>query len=80
MRLELLDPVVELGVLFGYALLSSVLTVGGLFSELSAVSELTTGHVGPGVWLLFMGIIGIYAGVVLVGRDILWQRLAEKLR
>lgn len=77
MKSELVEPVVELGTILLYALLSSLLTVGGLLSELTAVSRFSTGELGLGVWLLFMGAVGIYAGVVLVGRDIVWQRLAE---
>ncbi|MEF8801854.1 MAG: hypothetical protein V5A38_09575 [Halolamina sp.] len=77
MKAELVEPAVELGTILLYALLSSLLTVGGLLSELSAVGRFSTGEVGIGVWLLFMGVVGIYAGVVLVGRDIVWQRLTE---
>lgn len=77
MKPGLLEPAIELGTILFYALLSSLLTVGGLFSELSAVNRFTTGETGLAVWLLLMGAVGIYAGVVLVGRDIVWQRLAE---
>lgn len=77
MKSELVEPAVELGAILLYALLSSVLTVGGLLSELTAMSRFSTGEVGPAVWLLFMGVVGMYAGVVLVGRDIVWKRLAE---
>lgn len=77
MKSELVEPIVELGTILLYALLSSLLTAGGLLSELTAVSRFTTGEIGVGVWLLLMGVVGIYAGVVLVGRDIVWQRLAE---
>lgn len=77
MKSELLEPALELGTILGYALLSSLLTVGGVFSELSAVSRFATGQIGLAVWLLVMGAVGIYAGVVLVGRDIVWRRLVD---
>lgn len=77
MKSELVEPAVELGGILLYALLSSLLTVGGLLSEFTAMSRFSTGEIGAGVWLLFMGVVGIYAGIVLVGRDIVWQRLAE---
>jgi hypothetical protein len=77
MKAELVEPAVDLGVILLYALLSSLLTAGGLLSELTAVSRFSAGELGLGVWLVFMGVVGMYAGLVLVGRDIVWQRLAE---
>jgi hypothetical protein len=79
MRSELLDPVVDSLVVLFYAVVSAVLTYEGVLSELAALGQFTGGEVGLGVWYLFVGALALYAGVGLVGRDLLLPRLRARL-
>ncbi len=80
MRGELIDLTLEFASLLLYAAVSALLTYEGLLSELTAIGRFSTGSVGLGAWYLFMGGLALYAGTVLIGRDILWRRAHSRLR
>ena len=80
MQTELIEPVADLLAILVYAAVSAVLTYEGLLSELSAIGTLGGGgEFGLGLWYLFVGALALYAGLVLVGRDLLWERLRARL-
>lgn len=48
---------------------AGALSLVGIYLELLALTELTTGDLVVGAWLLGMGLLALYAGVVMLGRD-----------
>lgn len=80
MQTELIEPVADLLAILVYAAVSAVLTYEGLLSELSAIGTLGgSGELGLGLWYLFVGTLAIYAGLLMVGRDLFWERLRARL-
>ena len=61
---ELLFVVAEIA---GYTLVGLVLTALGLFAELSSLSYLAAGNTMFAAWLVFMGAVALYAGIVGIG-------------
>lgn len=51
-----------------YGLIASVLTLLGVAVELTGVQNLTGGHQTIGIWMLFLGVVALYAGIE-VARD-----------
>jgi hypothetical protein len=67
MRETLVEPLAELLGLLLYAALSVAFTVSGVVIEHLGVTRLAT-HPDPfGIWLAYMGALGLYAGVYLLG-------------
>lgn len=80
MRTELIEPVVDVLVVLFYAAVSALLTYEGVLSELSALSQLLGGgETGLGLWYLFVGAVALYAGVAMVGGELLLPRLRARL-
>lgn len=49
--------------LVGYSVLTVVMTLGGLFTESVGVEYLLSGEVVVGVWFLYFGLLGVFAGL-----------------
>ncbi|AEN04783.1 hypothetical protein [Halolamina sp.] len=80
MRTELIELAVDLLAILFYAVLSAALTYEGLLSELSGIGQFANGgDPALGVWYLFVGTLALYAGLGLIGRDLLWARLRTRL-
>lgn len=80
MATELLELVVDLLTILLYAVLSAVLTYEGLLSEMSGVGLFTSGgDPALAVWYLFVGALALYAGLGLIGRDLLLVRVRARL-
>ena len=60
----------ELLSVLGRALVAAVLTVVGAVIEMNAVSSLAAGDLLVGVWTLYMGGIALYAGLFVLGPEI----------
>lgn len=69
---ELLAPVVEL---FAYAVAAVVLTTAGLFAEMTSIEYLAAGNLTFAAWLVVMGAVALYAGVVALGVEEVVPRL-----
>ena len=70
---ELLVPIAEL---LAYAAVAVLLTALGAFAELSSLSYFGAGNTVFAVWLVAIGAVALYAGVVLVG----WREVVPRLR
>lgn len=53
--------------LTGYAVVGLVLTTLGLFAEWLSLSYLAAGNTMFAAWLVFMGAVALYAGIVGIG-------------
>ncbi len=73
------EPIGEMLAIAVYGLVVGVLTVVGLFAELAGVSNLLAGQMALGAWEVWMGSLGLYAGVYLVGYHELRPRLQARL-
>lgn len=79
MSTTLLELLIDVLTVLFYAAVSAVLTYEGLLSELAALGEFTGGEVGLGVWYLFVGALALYAGLGMVGRELLLPQLRARL-
>ena len=65
-----------------YAVAAGFLTAAGLFAEFTGIESFLAGDATLGLWLAYMGIIAIYAGVFQAGyrslRPALDRRLARR--
>lgn len=57
----------ELTEIAAYALVSGLLTGAGLFAEITGLASLLAGDPLLGLWLAYMGLIAIYAGLFEAG-------------
>ena len=69
------ETTVLLAELFAYALASALLTVAGAFAELTSLSYLAAGNATFAVWLVVIGAVALYGGVVLLG----WREVRPRL-
>ncbi|CCQ35856.1 uncharacterized protein Nmlp_1661 [Natronomonas moolapensis 8.8.11] len=71
---EILAPVVEL---VAYAVATAAFTVAGVFAELTSVDYLAAGNTTFAAWLVVMGAVALYAGVVALGAGELLPRVRD---
>lgn len=57
----------EVGEIAAYAFITGILTAAGLFAEITGIESLLAGDPTLGLWLSYMGVLAIYAGLVQVG-------------
>lgn len=69
---EFLEPVVEL---LAYAVAAIGFTVAGVIAELTSVDYLNAGNLVFAIWLSVVGVVALYAGVVVIGIEELLPRL-----
>jgi hypothetical protein len=84
MRETLIEPFVDLFGLLLYTVLSTTFAAEGLVLEQRGLTHLAAHDTGFGLWLVYMGALGLVAGVYLFGyREVLprllsgWGRLYE---
>lgn len=65
----LVELLLEVGPLLGYALISGVLTLLGLLTEYDGVRHLAAGDQVVGAWLAGFGVLLLYAGGYLLGYE-----------
>ncbi|MDX1745316.1 MAG: hypothetical protein R3324_05205 [Halobacteriales archaeon] len=58
---------VEILEILGYALATGLLTGAGVVAEATGIESLLAGDSTLGLWLAFMGLIAIYAGIYQAG-------------
>lgn len=58
-----------------YAFVGSILVVLGAFAELTSLGYIATGNYVFGIWLIVMGGIALYAGIIGIGAKKVLPRL-----
>lgn len=53
------------------AVAAVVLTLGGAFAELNAVTSLLSGELALGLWTLYVGAVALYGGLFVFGPEVL---------
>ena len=57
----------ELAEIAAYAIVTGLLTAAGVFAEITGIESLLAGDATLGIWLSYMGLLAIYAGLFQVG-------------
>ncbi|MFB6352700.1 MAG: hypothetical protein ABEJ92_01315 [Halobacteriales archaeon] len=74
MRELVADAAAELVSVVLYAALAGLLTAAGLLGEQAGLASVASGQTAVGLWYLYMGGLGLYAGLYLLGYRTAWLR------